>query len=257
MYGLRAIGKGKTGGETLCGILNLPPPPTRSTRYNIIIGSAIENVALHNMKVAVEEAVAENDNVRGISAAFDGTWQKRGHISLNGVVTATSVDTGKNFILTWHKDIRPKGRTMCWDVSDVQNKAAVNLFPCHGMQGNQLWRYNPIALQAALRSSWLSRLGSVDCIQVMMQRNLGQTTSVEDFHLGPLREHWRGCRSRSGGNKTMSASERWRRKKAGQDDGQQGNQQQVTDLTELANHLLTETGNMDIYQESYEHISKL
>ncbi|XP_069704441.1 CD2 antigen cytoplasmic tail-binding protein 2 homolog isoform X3 [Periplaneta americana] len=55
----------------------------------------------------------------------------------------------------------------------------------------------------------------------------------------------------------MSASERWWRKKAGQDDGQQGNQQQLTDLTELANRLLTETGNMDIYQESYEHISKL
>ncbi|XP_069673697.1 CD2 antigen cytoplasmic tail-binding protein 2 homolog isoform X4 [Periplaneta americana] len=55
----------------------------------------------------------------------------------------------------------------------------------------------------------------------------------------------------------MSASERGWRKKAGQDDGQQGNQQQLTDLTELANRLLTETGNMDIYQESYEHISKL
>ncbi|KAJ4429173.1 hypothetical protein ANN_26176 [Periplaneta americana] len=139
--------------KRLCACQNSTPPTLphfqetsfvfESTRYNIIIGSAIENVALHNMKVAVEEAVAENDNVRGISAAFDGTWQKRGHISLNGVVTATSVDTGKNFILTWHKDIRPKGRTMCWDVSDVQNKAAVNLFPCHGMQGNQLWRYNP------------------------------------------------------------------------------------------------------------------
>ncbi|XP_069677245.1 CD2 antigen cytoplasmic tail-binding protein 2 homolog isoform X1 [Periplaneta americana] len=55
----------------------------------------------------------------------------------------------------------------------------------------------------------------------------------------------------------MSASERWWQKKAGQDDGQQGNQQQLTDLTELANRLLSETGNMDIYQESYEHISKL
>lgn len=112
MYGLRAIGKGKTGGETLCGILNLPPPPTRSTRYNIIIGSAIENVALHNMKVAVEEAVAENDNVRGISAAFDGTWQKRGHISLNGVVTATSVDTGKVIdVAILSKHCRCEGRT--------------------------------------------------------------------------------------------------------------------------------------------------
>jgi hypothetical protein len=52
-------------------------------------------------------------------------------------------------------------------------------------------------------------------------------------------------------------SERWRRKKAGQDDSKQGNQQLVTQLTELANRLLTKTGNMDIYQESYEHIAKL
>lgn len=55
----------------------------------------------------------------------------------------------------------------------------------------------------------------------------------------------------------MSASERWRRKKAGQDDSKQGNQNQVTELTELANRLLTKTGNMDIYQESYEHIAML
>lgn len=30
-----------------------------------------------------------------MSAAFDGTWQRRGHQSLNGVVSCTSVDTGK------------------------------------------------------------------------------------------------------------------------------------------------------------------
>ncbi|GFG31269.1 hypothetical protein Cfor_03273 [Coptotermes formosanus] len=63
----------------------------------------------------------------------------------------------QNFILTWHKDIRPKGRTMCWDVSDVQNKAAVNLFPCHGMQGNQLWRYNP-------EQQWLVHGGNPRCL---------------------------------------------------------------------------------------------
>jgi hypothetical protein len=61
----------------------------------------------------------------------------------------------------------------------------------------------------------------------------------------------------TGGNKRISASERWRRKKAGQEDSKQGNQQQVTELTELANRLLTKTGNMDIYQESYEHIASL
>lgn len=61
----------------------------------------------------------------------------------------------------------------------------------------------------------------------------------------------------TGGNKRVSAAERWRRKKAGQDNSKEGNQQQVTELTELANRLLTKTGNMDIYQESYEHIASL
>lgn len=61
----------------------------------------------------------------------------------------------------------------------------------------------------------------------------------------------------TGGNKHISASERWRRRKAGQEDSGQGSQQQVTELTELANRLLTKTGNMDIYQESYEHIASL
>ncbi|XP_067015388.1 CD2 antigen cytoplasmic tail-binding protein 2 homolog isoform X2 [Anabrus simplex] len=62
---------------------------------------------------------------------------------------------------------------------------------------------------------------------------------------------------RLGGSKTMSASERWRRKKAGLADTSEENRQQVTDLTELANTVLTKTGNMDIYQETYEQIDSL
>nr|CAD7606450.1 unnamed protein product [Timema genevievae] len=48
----------------------------------------------------------------------------------------------QSFVLTWHKDVRPKGRTMCWDVANVQDKASISLYACHGMQGNQLWKYN-------------------------------------------------------------------------------------------------------------------
>jgi hypothetical protein len=55
----------------------------------------------------------------------------------------------------------------------------------------------------------------------------------------------------------LSASERWRRKKEGESDIKEGNRQQVMELTELANRLLTRTGNMNIYQEGYEHIAKL
>ncbi|XP_015602168.1 N-acetylgalactosaminyltransferase 6 [Cephus cinctus] len=48
----------------------------------------------------------------------------------------------QEFRLTWHKDIRPKGRTDCLDVSKGEAKAPVTLYPCHGKQGNQLWRYD-------------------------------------------------------------------------------------------------------------------
>lgn len=50
------------------------------------------------------------------------------------------------FVLTWHEDIRPKKRNVCWDVSSVSDKATVNLYKCHGMKGNQLWRYKPVKL---------------------------------------------------------------------------------------------------------------
>lgn len=51
----------------------------------------------------------------------------------------------QNFTLTWHKDIRPKGRTVCWDVSDPNDKAELALYPCHGMKGNQYWRYDVVS----------------------------------------------------------------------------------------------------------------
>ncbi|XP_046647991.1 putative polypeptide N-acetylgalactosaminyltransferase 10 [Daphnia pulicaria] len=53
----------------------------------------------------------------------------------------------QQFALTWHKDIRPHKRTMCWDVSSLDAQAPVLLWGCHGSQGNQLWRYDPETLQ--------------------------------------------------------------------------------------------------------------
>lgn len=95
-YGLRAIGKGQAAGKMLFGILNLP--------------QHAKLVAEESMSEAIEEAVEESSldcvgENRVISAAFDGTWQKRGYQSLNGVVTATCIETGKVIdvsILTKH-----------------------------------------------------------------------------------------------------------------------------------------------------------
>jgi hypothetical protein len=81
----------------LCAVLNIPQPPTSCSIYNETIGSAVADVSVSSMMQAAREAVAQNegDYASHITACFDGTWQKHGHTSLNGIISATSVDRGK------------------------------------------------------------------------------------------------------------------------------------------------------------------
>lgn len=136
VYGLRCIGKGQSAGQTLCGILNLPQPPTKFAPYNTVLLEKCKDVAIDSMKRAVEEAVEENKLIieehkrttpeicldpRNISAGFDGTWQRRGHQSLNGVATCTSIDNGKVMdveILSKH--------CICLDKNNHENHCTAN-----------------------------------------------------------------------------------------------------------------------------------
>ncbi|GFX93089.1 uncharacterized protein TNCV_140331 [Trichonephila clavipes] len=92
---MRCIGKGAESARMFCGIMNLPPPPTKFSKYNHILLQATRKTCEHSMAEAVREAVDENDGKRDLSVAVDGSWQKRGFSSKNGLVTVTSVDTGK------------------------------------------------------------------------------------------------------------------------------------------------------------------
>jgi len=60
------------------------------------------------------------------------------------------------------------------------------------------------------------------------------------------------------GKKKLTTAERWKKKKESKThkEEEDPNSINITKLTELANELLTRTGNMDIYQESYEQIKK-
>lgn len=105
VYSFRAIGKGASAAQVFCGLMNLPPPPSKFGNYNAILKSAAEDVCTISMSKAAKEAIAENIDensaqpqcaTTNIAVAVDGTWQKRnGYSSKNGVVSATSVDTGK------------------------------------------------------------------------------------------------------------------------------------------------------------------
>lgn len=94
MYAFRCIGKGEAAAKTFCGLMNLPSPSSFK-RYKNVVHAAAKRVCEDSMITAAEQCVAANGNSRDITAIFDGSWQRRGHSSLNGVVTAISPDVGK------------------------------------------------------------------------------------------------------------------------------------------------------------------
>ncbi|GFT98041.1 hypothetical protein NPIL_21611 [Nephila pilipes] len=47
------------------------------------------------MQKDAQEAIRENGSNKNIAVDVDGTLQKQGYSPLNGVVTATEIDTGK------------------------------------------------------------------------------------------------------------------------------------------------------------------
>ena len=75
-YGMRLIGRGQTGAEILCAVMNLPKPSHKFQCYNKVISKAVEEVAEESLKIAALEAVTENNGSSDICEAFDGAWQK-------------------------------------------------------------------------------------------------------------------------------------------------------------------------------------
>ncbi|GFW00402.1 uncharacterized protein TNCV_692411 [Trichonephila clavipes] len=94
VYAMRLIGKGAEAGRMFCSVMNLPQPPTRVSPYGKRILNAAKLVYEDSIQNAAKEAICENEGNKNIAVAVDGTWQKRGYTSLNGVVTVTSIDTG-------------------------------------------------------------------------------------------------------------------------------------------------------------------
>ena len=97
VYAFRNIGVGHKGIERFCGLMNIPQPIT-VVAYNKIsdnITTAAEEVAVKSMKAGTQEAVDFNKGSTDIGVSVDGTWQRRGYVSLNGVIVAISIDVGK------------------------------------------------------------------------------------------------------------------------------------------------------------------
>ena len=78
----------------------MPPPMTKTafqkspkTIRNIYVETADESMkqAVHEVKKDVLKDEFDEETIIDTTASFDGTWQKRRHVSFNGVVTVMSI----------------------------------------------------------------------------------------------------------------------------------------------------------------------
>ena len=93
-----SCGQGYAGIEKSTSLMNMPRPMTKNNydkSTNVII-KATHTVAEETIADAGEEIRnTVDDEIVDTSVSCDGSWQRRGYSSLNCVVTAISMDTGK------------------------------------------------------------------------------------------------------------------------------------------------------------------
>lgn len=96
VYAMRQVGCGYNEARHFMCAMNLPPPPKPSAYNNHTkaLLPVVKKLANETMITAAFR-VRKMKDTSECGATIDGTWQKRGYSSLNGVVTALSVDTGE------------------------------------------------------------------------------------------------------------------------------------------------------------------
>ena len=98
---MRECGLGHSGLETFVSLMDMPKPMT-ARNYDKIVDKltvAVKEVAEGTMRDACNELrELQNspfDEKIDVAVSCDGTWQRRGYSSNNGVVSVISVKSGK------------------------------------------------------------------------------------------------------------------------------------------------------------------
>ena len=101
VHAVREIGKRYKSLSTVATLMNMPTSTNdkQNIQYNKLCPtSAYTSIAQESMKKAGKEVpyiLEQGNEIKNCQASFDGTWQKRGYSSLDGVVTGLSCKTGK------------------------------------------------------------------------------------------------------------------------------------------------------------------
>ena len=92
----REMGKGHSSIEKFCMLMNIPPPMILKAYQNIgtKLHPAYTEASTKSMQLAATASLCnvgtspDADRVTEVTVSVDGSWQRRGYASLNGVVTA-------------------------------------------------------------------------------------------------------------------------------------------------------------------------
>ncbi|GFY51771.1 uncharacterized protein TNIN_97311 [Trichonephila inaurata madagascariensis] len=98
VFGLRTIGKEHYAAKKLCSAINMNFPfKTAFMCLEKKLEHVFNNVACKIMNKAAAEVHKKNnfEEVVQCGVSVDGTWQRGGHLSLNGCVSAIFIDTGR------------------------------------------------------------------------------------------------------------------------------------------------------------------
>ena len=96
---MRAIGQGRAGLATFTGLMGMHPPVSASnfSTHNKRLKEATDKVCAANQSAAAKHLRkdAAADEIVNVQVTCDGTWARRGHQSLYGVVVVASWETGQ------------------------------------------------------------------------------------------------------------------------------------------------------------------
>ena len=100
VYGMRSIGQGASSAKRFCGVMTMPPPdkPNAYQGHNKALMKATKTVAEETMNSAaieIHNLSHEENEITKCGVSSDGTWQRRGHSSMNRCVTVIFIETGK------------------------------------------------------------------------------------------------------------------------------------------------------------------
>ena len=93
-YTIRVLGHGHSGIEKFTHLMNMPKPMTKNN-YNKIIkqmATVTKEIAEQTMSDAANDFLVEPEILSDVVVSCDGTWQKHGFQSLNGIFAVLSVE---------------------------------------------------------------------------------------------------------------------------------------------------------------------